>query len=164
MLRMPKALYDYATLRSGATWDGKRPGLRVSPVDVHWRSCGAFRRWQILSHDGRVCFTMDGFRHRAGHDTGHVGVLVGDGHFIFPIDDSRTDHSLEMQCSEGSSIVWVKPEDPIPWQERIDVMCQKLEDAHRELSMAIDAYDAEQKRIREEKRRSQVQAAVTSLT
>lgn len=159
---LASALYDYATTAELANWENKRTGLQFPSLEgVDYRSCGAFRAWAIHCHDGRVCFSMDGYDHRAGHATGKVGVRIGKSSFIFPSDDSRSHHSLSLRVSNGEQIVWVTDEPSVAWEPAVELMALKFRSAKEELDETVSRYDAE-KRQREDIARQQVLRAASA--
>lgn len=163
--RMARAAYAYATERSHATWDGKRPGLRYEGANgLSIRSCGAYRAWAILACDGTVGWCVDGFRQReTQNETGGVCVLLGDGKFIFPPDDSRSNHSLRFRVEGAAKICWVTDEPAVPWESRIEAMAEELEAAVERLRVAVAEYDMAEREATERSRADEVLAAAQLL-
>lgn len=161
---MANALYNYATTASLAKWDNKRHGLNlpsIHPTVVG--DCGAFRAWEIHCHDGKVCFSIDGYVQRDHRKTGSVRVIVGNGHFVFPHDDSCGHHSLEMQTTAGARLVNVTDDPSINWEPRIIAMCEVLIAAKEEIDRRVKQYDDDIATSRIAQRRADTEAARMAL-
>lgn len=158
--RMAAALYEWCTTRTSATWEGKRSGLSIPSLDgLQAKSCSAFRAWVLHAHDGVCCFSMDGNYHRAGRDTGGVKVLVGEGKFVFPHNDSCSQHSLAMSINGDGMLVNVTNEPTVNWEPRIESMAETLERCAAELKANIERYDREQADAEQLRKQSAIAAA-----
>lgn len=163
--RMARAAYEYATERESSNWENKRPGLQYEPArGLSIASCGAFRRWMILAHDGVVGWCVDGYQQReTQNETGGVLVLIGDGAFAFPSDNSRSDHSLSFKTSGDARLVGVTDNPEVPWDARIEAMAVELEAASIRLRDAVHEYDENRKLENELRRSAEVSAAAQAV-
>ncbi len=159
------ALSDYLSVVTNATHDNRRPGLSWErPQGLQTRSCGAFRAWRIFVSTGNIALSADGYR--VLDDRKYGGCLlirVGEGHFVFPPDDSRSYHSLDLDVSRGCQLVNVTRERG-PWTPRLTEIAAELKAATERIKAAVAEYDARKKRERDERRSSELQAAIEACS
>ena len=162
IIDLVEALYDYVVESRQAHWDGKRTDCEWERAkDITTRSCGAFRSWAIFAARGRVAVAADGYRVRDNRKYGGgLYVLTGpeDAQFVFPPDDSRSHHSLQLRCSEGASLVGVTNE-PGPWDDELPAMIEELRAATKRCQDAVKAYDQAKREEAIQKRQNNLEAA-----
>jgi hypothetical protein len=163
--RMSRAAYEYAIERQHANWENKRPELQYQPAaGLSIASCGAFRAWKILAHDGVIGWCVDAYRQReTENETGGVVVLIGDGSFVFPLDSSCSTHSLSFGTSGNANLIPVTDSPEVPWEPRIEAMATELEAATARLRDAVKAYDDNARLTQSLKRSAEISAAVQAL-
>lgn len=162
IIDLVEATYDYVTESRSAHWEGQRPDCHWERVkDISTKSCGAFRSWAIFAARGRVAVAADGFRVRENKKYGGgLYVLCGpeDAQFVFPWDDSCGNHSLQLRCSDGASLVNVTNE-PGPWDDELPAMIEELRAATKRCQEAVRAYDQAKREEAIQKRQSNLEAA-----
>lgn len=159
--RLAQAIYNYAVERTNANWENKRR-VSLPKISCAVKSCGAFREWAIHLVRGKLHVSIDGFKVRAGHCFCSVGVLVGDGQFLFPHDDSRTSHNLQMMCT-GGKIVDVTFSD-VQWDADALEICEELEAATETIKSLVKEWDEMQRQNREASRKSDLELARKALS
>lgn len=163
------ALYDYVVAKQSATHNGKRPGLKWEhPEDVDVASCGAYREWAIFAVHKRLAIAADGYRVRDNSSYGRqMFVHAGEGKIRFPSDDSRSHHSLSLKLQDipdgctGSLIDVTREEGP--WDELLPEITNRLNAATLALARSVSEYDANNDRLQEESRKSDLEKAIAAF-
>jgi hypothetical protein len=167
IIDLVEATYDYVVESKAAHWDGKRPDCHWERAkDITARSCGAFRSWAIFAARGRVAVAADGYRVRDNKKYGGgLFVLCGpeDAQFVFPPDDSRSNHSLELRCSANAVLVNVTNE-PGPWDAELPAMIEEIRAATKRCQDAVKAYDQAKRDESIQKRQSDLEAAKAAFS
>jgi len=152
-------LYAYVAAVSDATHNCNRPGIVLPRLEgIRTASCGAYREWGIFAVCDRLAFAADGYRVRSDRRYGGtLYVVTGDGHVVFPPNDSCSYHSLALRVS-GGELVNVSRESG-PWTSRLPGIAQQLCEAAESVKAAILEYDQRKQTDREQSRQRQLSAA-----
>lgn len=157
------AIYDYVTLADSANRDNRRAISIARPDGVVTYNSGAFRSRAIGATFGRIAISADGYRVRENRAYGgSLLVLVGDGRFVFPRDDSRSHHDLSLRATDGARIVNVTNESG-PWWAFVPEVTERVKSATRSVEAAISEWDADVKRKREQSRQNDLMEAALAV-
>lgn len=157
------AIYDYVTLADSANRDNRRSISIAKPDGVITYNAGAFRSWAVGATFGRIAISADGYRVRENRAYGgSLLVLVGDGRFVFPPDDSRSHHELSLKATDGARLVNVSIE-PGPWWAFVPEITERVKSATASVEAAIAEWDADVKRKREQSRQKDLMEAALAV-
>lgn len=161
--KIGEQLIKYMIEKSSAFHDGKRPGLKYSPPEgILPRSCGAFRAWAVFAKYKNIACAADGYRLRSYPKSG-VGLWVLSGpesaSFVFPLDDSRSHHSLRLRCTDNGTIINVTGVAG-PWDNFLPYIASELERSLESLREAIIKYDSEERAASRRARDNEIQLAI----
>ncbi len=151
-------MYRFLTLKTKAKnakcnqEENDCPGFILPELKTtHFKSCSAFRQWQLFAHDKVLSVSVDGHRAARGLGRPLLQVVVDGAEFCFPIDDGRGNHPLTMSVLNGRGGIFnvVNWSDAIP---RVERMVSDLRETGDEIQRRTNEASKEKLKNQEEKR------------